>query len=105
MPSLIASWFPANLVIEAGRRVMRIPEELVTRAFAVHSPLNYPAVLPKQRLMVIGGLGDRLAPPDQAVRLWEHWERPELHWYPGSHILHLSRGRYLDAMRALMDGT
>jgi hypothetical protein len=59
-------------------------------------------VLPKDRLMIVAGLGDRMAPPEQSELLWEHWGRPEIHWFPGSHLLHFGRGRYLAAMRRLM---
>ena len=52
--------------------------------------------------MIIGGLGDRLAPPEQSRLLWEHWRRPRLHWYPGNHILHVNRAAYLREMRKFM---
>ena len=37
------------------------------------------------------------APPKHSRLLWEHWGRPKLHWFPGSHLLHLDRGEYLEA--------
>jgi hypothetical protein len=52
--------------------------------------------------MVVAGLGDRLTPPAHSVELWEHWHRPALRWFPGSHILHFERSGYLDAMWELM---
>ncbi len=52
--------------------------------------------------MIIGGAGDRFAPPKHARLLWDHWDRPNIHWFPGNHIMHLDRGRYLkDAARFL----
>ncbi len=61
-------------------------------AQAVHrvvSPLAMPtAVAPSARAM-FAGLGDRLAPPDQAQRLWTHWEDPETCWFPGNHMGYL----------------
>lgn len=75
----------------------------LTDALLVHSPLNYPPIIPRQRRMIIGGLGDRLAPPEQARLLWEHWDHPKLRWFPGSHILHVGRGTYLREMRDLMN--
>jgi hypothetical protein len=62
---------------------------------SVHSPLSYPAILPQDRLFIIGGLADRLAPPEQSAQLWEHWGRPRIHWFPGSHIIHFRRADYL----------
>jgi pimeloyl-ACP methyl ester carboxylesterase len=102
MPALLASWFPANAGLGALRRLKTIPAELITRGLMVHSPLNYPPVLPRDRLMVVAGLGDRLTPPEHSVELWEHWDRPALRWFPGSHVLHFERSGYLDAMRELM---
>ena len=52
--------------------------------------------------MIITGLGDRMAPPDHAVKLWEHWDRCALHWFPGSHVLHVSQLDYLRRMTAFL---
>jgi hypothetical protein len=80
-----------------------VPLEDAERALTVHAPLHYPPLVDKRGLMIIGGLGDRLAPPEQAQLLWEHWDRPRLHWYPGNHILHVSRAAYLREMRRFME--
>jgi hypothetical protein len=74
----------------------------VHAALSVHSPLIYRPLLPRERLMVVAGLGDRLTPPEHSLILWEHWGRPELQWFPGSHILHFQRDAYLTAMRAMI---
>jgi hypothetical protein len=104
LPPLLNGWFPANLAGAAARTVGGVPRELLEQALLVHGPLHYPALLPRERLMIVAGLGDRLAPPSQSVLLWEHWRQPQLHWFPGSHVLHLGRERYLSAMRELIDG-
>ena len=93
--TLLDGWFPAGQLISAGLRLGRVDRETHREAMRLHSPLRLPARIPKDRLFVIGGLADRLAPPEQSARLWEHWERPRLHWFPGSHILHLRRAVYL----------
>jgi len=102
LPPMIAAWHPVGLAAGVGLRLAGAPAELADRALAVHSPLNYPSALPRERLMVVGGLGDRLAPPQQSLLLWEHWERPRLHWFLGSHLLHFGRRGYLDDMREVM---
>ena len=102
LPDLFDTWFPANVLAEANKRIFSVDDELLTNALAVHSPLSYPTVLPRDRLMIVAGLGDRLAPPRQAELLWEHWGRPAIHWFAGSHLLHFGRGSYLAAMRRLM---
>ncbi|WP_354700841.1 hypothetical protein DSM112329_01133 [Paraconexibacter sp. AEG42_29] len=104
LPPLLNSWFPANLSAALVRGISRTSDELLENALALHSPLSYAPQLAKDRLMVVGGLGDRLAPPEQSLLLWEHWDRPQLEWFPGSHIIHFGRGGYLDAMRSLMQG-
>jgi hypothetical protein len=53
---------------------------------SVVSPLTLtPGVEPARRY-VFAGLGDRMASSDQARRLWEHWGRGPVAWYPGGHI-------------------
>jgi hypothetical protein len=47
---------------------------------------------------LLAAVDDRLAPPDQSERLWEHWDRCALHWFPGNHVLHLNRAAYLRRM-------
>ena len=64
-------------------------------ASAYHSPLNYKPLVPRDRRLIITGLGDRLAPPEQAEMLWHHWDHCALHWFPGNHILHVSQPEYL----------
>jgi pimeloyl-ACP methyl ester carboxylesterase len=103
LPPLLDSWFPADRTAAFSRRISGVTPELLADALALHSPLSYPPLLAKERLMVVAGLGDRLAPPEQSVALWEHWDRPQLHWFPGSHVIHLGRQAYLAAMRELLD--
>ena len=56
------------------------------------------AACPRSRRLIITGLGDRLAPPEQAEMLWDHWDRCAFHWFPGNHILHVSQPDYLRRM-------
>jgi pimeloyl-ACP methyl ester carboxylesterase len=102
IPALLGSWFPSNIGAGVLRRIKGIPDDLVRSSLLVTSPLTYRPVLPRDRLMVIAGLGDRLTPPAHSLELWEHWDRPALRWFPGSHLLHFQRSDYLDAMRELM---
>jgi pimeloyl-ACP methyl ester carboxylesterase len=58
-------------------------------ADAVHSvvsPLVLRPRLPRERRYLFAGLGDRMSTFGQAERLWEHWDRPRMAWYPGGHI-------------------
>lgn len=99
LPGLLDTWFPANLTTTINRQLARVSRDEVAAALAVHSPLTWAPVIPHDRLMIVAGLGDRMAPPEQAERLWEHWGRPEIHWFPGSHVMHFGRESYLAAMR------
>ena len=100
--TMVEEWWPANMLVALGDRITRTDDELSTAAAMFHSPLNYPAVVAKDRRLIITGLGDRLAPPQQAEMLWEHWDRCALHWFPGNHILHVSQPDYLRRMTRFM---
>jgi pimeloyl-ACP methyl ester carboxylesterase len=99
MSTIIDSWFPANLLTRHVMPRRGLLPDVFAEAVRFHSPLTYPVRLPKERLFVIGGLGDRLAPPVQSERIWAHWGQPRLHWYPGNHVLHVNRGAYLRQMQ------
>lgn len=100
--SEIRDWFPANLLLQAGQRMGRIPQHEFATSTAYHSPLNYPPLVPRDRRLIITGLGDRLAPPEQAEMLWRHWDHCALHWFPGNHVLHVSQPAYLRRMTAFL---
>ena len=85
-----------SLVIRGILKALGLSVKDVRHMLAVHSPLTYAPLLPRERLMIIGGVGDRLASPKHSRLLWEHWGRCRIHWFPGSHVLHLDGGRYRD---------
>lgn len=91
-------WFPANLLVKLGNRVTGTDREASAAASAYHSPLNYAPLVARDRRLIITGLGDRLAPPEQAELLWRHWDRCAFHWFPGNHVLHVSQPDYLRRM-------
>jgi len=95
-------WFPANKLMGLGLRLAKISRAELSAALSYHSPLNYRPLVPKDRRMIITGLGDRMAPPGQAQMLWEHWDRCALHWFPGNHVLHVSQLDYLRRMTAFL---
>lgn len=105
LAGLIDGWFPAGHVLRAGLRQGGIREDTFRASMSLHSPLRYPPLLAKDRLFVIGGLGDRLAPPEQSARLIEHWGRPKSHWFEGSHILHVGRAHYLREIGRFLKAT
>lgn len=53
------------------------------------SPLALPRpTTPHDRLHLYAARHDRvLRPLQQATRLWQHWDRPEIAWFDGGHVL------------------
>jgi hypothetical protein len=45
-----------------------------------------PCLTPHERRFIYAGVADRMAKPEAAVRLWHHWDEPEICWYGGSHV-------------------
>jgi len=101
--TMFDQWFPANTLVRLGLQLSHIGRDELTAGLAYHAPLNYRPLVPAERRMIITGLGDRMAPPDQAVKLWEHWDRCTLRWFPGSHLLHVSQLDYLRRMTSFLN--
>ena len=50
------------------------------------SPFALTPRVPMQGRFIYAGIADRLVHPrDQVTRLWQHWGRPQIHWYSGGH--------------------
>lgn len=98
-------WWPVGPVASRAFDLAGVDDELVADAMRVVSPLHHDPLLDRDRLFIIAGLGDRLAPPTHAERLWEHWDRPPVHAFPGNHVLHVSRGAYLRRIGRFIRGT
>lgn len=60
--------------------------EQTRRLLTVVSPLSMQPRIPRERRYIFAAVADRLAPPGSAMALWEHWERPRIVWYQGSHV-------------------
>jgi hypothetical protein len=59
--------------------------------YRLHSPLSYPLRVPRQRVLIIAGRGDRIVPPEHPHALWRHWGEPAIHWFSGSHLAPFGR--------------
>lgn len=66
--------------------------------YRVHSPLTFPLRVGRQRALIIAGRGDRIVPPEHPHALWEHWGRPAIHWFSGSHLAPFGRDRIVAAV-------
>lgn len=92
----IAGIPPAELgeltLYHATGRALRLAEaenitpERISAALRPVSPLALQPRVPLERRFMFGGLADRFVPPYQVEMLWHHWQRPEMHWYPGGHL-------------------
>jgi pimeloyl-ACP methyl ester carboxylesterase len=50
------------------------------------SPLSLAPLVPMPGRFIYAGVADRVVHPrEQVIRLWEHWGKPEIVWYPGGH--------------------
>lgn len=76
MPEFATRW--------AGR--LGFPFDELRRILRVISPLAIPARVPHDRRFIYAGSVDSLVHPSQALALWEHWDRPQMNWYDGSHV-------------------
>lgn len=79
-----------------------------TRALlSVTSPLTFPSLVPRERLAIFAGTGDRMSPPEQAVSLWEHWGRPDIRWFDVNHTAFIWNAEINDfvktALRRMVD--
>jgi pimeloyl-ACP methyl ester carboxylesterase len=101
---LVLEWQPIGLMLRAALATMRLDLSDARRLVAASCPLTYPPLLSPEKLMIVSGVGDRLAPPKHSRVLWDHWNRCRIHWFPGSHIIHLDRGEYLIEMARFMVG-
>lgn len=82
-----ASLFGAHAPTRAGDSIDF--GTLMSLSRSVHhviSPMTLAPRPPRERRFIYAGLADRLVDPhDQARMLWEHWQRPRIAWFHGSH--------------------
>jgi dienelactone hydrolase len=84
LPSLLEMHAPGQL-LRSARKSGLIWDD-VRRLLSVVAPLSVTPKVPHERRYMFAGAGDRLVPPDHVKRLWQHWDRPKMHWYSGSHL-------------------
>lgn len=102
LADLVLEWHPLSAIVWTALRATGVTLADIRHLLAVHSPLTYQPIIPKNRRFIVGGVGDRLAPPKHSRLLWEHWDHCRIHWFPGSHLLHLDKGQYLKQIRSFM---
>jgi len=74
-----------------AREALGLTDEVLEQAWAPHAPLLHAPKVEKSGRLIVAGLADRICTPDQAQALFEHWERPAIHWFPGTHLVPIGR--------------
>jgi hypothetical protein len=85
--SLVTGHAPRSLVRASQR--LGFPWQDVGEILSVVSPLALVPRATRERRFVFAGTSDRLAPPEQALALWRHWQEPRIAWYAGSHVSYM----------------
>jgi hypothetical protein len=86
-PGLFQAHSPRHIRVRAiEHRIMGGTAETVYR---VVSPLCFEPLVTADRRYIFAGYGDRMATPDQARRLADHWDGPPVSWYAGNHVGYL----------------
>ncbi len=75
-----------------------VSREELRRAYHIHSPLTHPLRIPRERVMIVAGRGDRIVPPEHPAALSRHWGEPRQHWFSGSHLAPFGRARVARAI-------
>jgi dienelactone hydrolase len=89
VPSVDMAWVMSHHVPDDIKREVHAAGLLGDDAGTVHtvvSPLAVSPRVPLDRRFIYAGLADRMATPQQAHRLWKHWDEPSVCWYRGSHV-------------------
>jgi pimeloyl-ACP methyl ester carboxylesterase len=100
---LACQWQPLGCLVDLLRMRYGVTLKQLRHAMALQCPLSFSPKISADRLLIIGGAGDRLTPPWQVRLLHEHWSGSQLVWYPGNHVLHLKQNEYIKTMLAFMD--
>lgn len=79
-----------------------IDVEALRTIYAVHCPLSYQPKVAHNRRLIIAGTGDPIIPSSQPQMLWEHWERPQIHWFQGGHLGQIVEGDALKQIHAFL---
>ena len=95
LPIIPATDFPGLFLQQSPPALREQMEPFFEDSQLLHSvvsPLSFNPSTPVAARAIVGGLADKLIDPvDQVAPLWEHWERPEILWYPGGHLGHVIR--------------
>lgn len=95
-------WFPLGLLLKFLMKLIGIGRSEARHTLAVTSPLTWSPAIPSDRLLIIAAPGDAITYPDHHYTLHRHWRGSQWISYPGGHLLHFGKRRYIKALRELM---
>ena len=104
IPFIPLADFTDAVVSHDALRGIEIPETLQAasrRALAIHRPLARAPVVPAERVLIVGGVADRVTGRAHAERLAELFGC-EIAWFRGGHILQYGRGEAFAALRGFV---
>lgn len=93
-------WQPTGMLLSSLMRSQGVGLTEMRGLVAVHNPLSYSSPMAGERVLIIGGAGDRVTEPHHVQLLHRHWPGSTMHWFAGNHLLHFGRREYLGRMHA-----
>ncbi|MDM0047409.1 S9 family peptidase [Variovorax sp. J22R115] len=93
-------WQPTGMLLSRLMRSQNIDLAGMRGLVAVHNPLSYESPMAGERVLIIGGVGDLVTRAHHVELLHRHWPGSAMHWFAGTHLMHLGREDYLKRMRA-----
>jgi pimeloyl-ACP methyl ester carboxylesterase len=100
---LVMSWPTRSFFEEALDEPAMMIREL-RKILGPFTPLSHTLRIPKERVLLVASVNDGIIPAVHTEALWEHFERPEVYWSCGGHILYFDKGRVTDrALQFLQD--
>lgn len=91
IPDAMMVWRPLDKALKKIMREHQLEMPELRESMAFHSPLSFAPQIDREKLMIIAGIGDRMAPPRHAEQLQDHWQDCDIHWFKGSHVLPIGR--------------
>jgi len=101
---VILSWQPSAGIIKTFTKLLKLDIDDINKILFPVSPLARPSKIAHERLLIIAGTGDRMAHPDHAKSIWEHWQRPKIYWFPGNHLVHFEKTHYMREVVSFLRG-
>jgi hypothetical protein len=81
-----------------------LDRDKLQEVFRLHSPLIHQPKVPQTRRLIIAGLGDEVVSPRHPHLLWEHWERPKIHWFSGGHVAQMKNSSAFQEIGKFLEG-